>query len=123
MNKILSLFVGFWNQVRRGDFSALSGLGRYSDLALPIGVMLLIGTFFIPLPTYVLSALLAINLALSFVVLATSLYLRTPIELTSYPTILLITTLFRLCLSVSVRKTFPSAIRNQFLNHSPNGGA
>jgi type III secretion protein V len=45
------------------------------------------------------------NLALSFIVLMKSLSIATPAQLTSYPTLLLVTTIFRLCLSVSVMRS------------------
>lgn len=92
-------------------FQSLSGAGalkfltRHSDLLLPIGLMLAIGTFFISIPVWLISILVVLNLAISFIVLGTSLYISSPLQLTAYPTILLITTLFRLCLSVSVSRS------------------
>ena len=83
----------------------LKFLTRHSDLLLPVGVMLAIGTFFISIPTGLISILVVLNLAISFIVLGTSLYISSPLQLTAYPTILLITTLFRLCLSVSVSRS------------------
>ena len=92
--------------MKLGNISAL--LTRYSDLLLPVGLMLAIGTFFVQLPTGVISVLIALNLAISIIVLSTSLYISTPVQLTSYPSILLLTTLFRLCLSVSVARSILS---------------
>lgn len=88
---------------RSGDL--LKVLAKHTDLLLPIGVMLAIGTFFISIPTPIISVLIVLNLAVSFIVLGTSLYITSPLQLTAYPTILLITTLFRLCLSVSVSRS------------------
>lgn len=88
--------------VRSGNFLTL--LTRHADLMLPVGLMLAIGTLFFSLPTWLISILVVFNLAISFVVLGTSLYITSPLQLTAYPTILLITTLFRLCLSVSVAR-------------------
>lgn len=88
--------------VKSGDF--LKIIASQSDLLLPIGLMLAIGTFFFSIPTSVISILIVFNLAISFVILGTSLYISSPLQLTAYPTILLITTLFRLCLSVSVAR-------------------
>jgi type III secretion protein V len=83
----------------------LKFLAKHSDLLLPIGLMLAIGTFFISIPVWLISILIVLNLAISFIVLGTSLYISSPLQLTAYPTILLITTLFRLCLSVSVSRS------------------
>ena len=89
--------------VRSGNL--LRTMAKHSDLLFPIGVMLAIGTFFISIPTALISVLIVLNLAIAFVILGTSLYISSPLQLTAYPTILLITTLFRLCLSVSVARS------------------
>jgi len=68
-------------------------------------VMLMIGTLFLPLPPVLITLLVISNLALSFIVLMKSLSIATPAQLTSYPTLLLVTTIFRLCLSVSVMRS------------------
>ncbi|HVF56623.1 MAG TPA: type III secretion system export apparatus subunit SctV [Pyrinomonadaceae bacterium] len=102
MNRILAPFKPLWLELKRGNISAL--LARYSDLLLPFGLLLVIGTFFIPIPTALLSALIIVNLAVSIIVLMTSLYISSPTQLTSYPTILLLTTVFRLGLSISATR-------------------
>ena len=103
MNKVLASLGPFWQELKRGNVTGL--LTRYSDMLLPLGVMLAIGTLFVPLPPVVLSILIVVNLAVSIIVLATSLYITTPTQLTSYPTILLLTTVFRLTLSVSATRS------------------
>jgi type III secretion protein V len=103
MDRLFRQFNKLWRDVRRGDILRL--LSRHNDLILPLVLMLVITTLFIPIPTPLISVLLVLNLAISFIVLATSLYISSPVQLTSYPTILLLTTLFRLCLSVSVARS------------------
>ena len=103
MEKILAQLSSLWGELRRGNVSGV--LSRYSDLLLPVGLMLAIGTLFVPLPPAVISVLIVVNLAVSVIVLATSLYITTPTQLTSYPTILLLTTVFRLTLSVSATRS------------------
>lgn len=95
----LDKFVG---DLKSGNF--LKVIAKHTDLLLPIGLMLAIGTFFVSIPAWMISILVVVNLAVSFIVLGTSLYISSPLQLTAYPTILLITTLFRLCLSVSVSR-------------------
>jgi len=95
-------FSKIYQDVTNGNY--LKTIARHSDLLFPIGVMLAIGTFFISIPTALISILIVLNLAIAFVILGTSLYISSPLQLTAYPTILLITTLFRLCLSVSVSR-------------------
>lgn len=96
-------FNKFIGDIKSGN--ALKVIAKHSDLLLPIGLMLAIGTFFIGIPTWMISVLIVVNLAISFIVLGASLYITSPLQLTAYPTILLITTLFRLCLSVSVSRS------------------
>ncbi len=90
----------------QGNLTAM--LAKYKDLLLPIGLLLVVGTLFIPLPAEVVSVLILINLAISITVLVTSLFINSPVQLTSYPTILLLTTIFRLTLSVSVTRNILS---------------
>ncbi len=54
-----------------------------------------------PLPSFLLDILIVTDILLSVVVLMVSLYLVRPVEFTSYPTTLLLLTLFRLALNVS----------------------
>ncbi|HEY0170049.1 MAG TPA: FHIPEP family type III secretion protein, partial [Pyrinomonadaceae bacterium] len=102
MESFLKRLGASWGELRRGNVSGL--LARYGDLLLPVGLMLAIGTLFVPLPPAVISGLIVVNLAASVIVLSTSLYITTPTQLTSYPTILLLTTVFRLTLSVSATR-------------------
>ena len=55
----------------------------------------------IPLPTWMLDLLFIANLAISFVILLTTMYIRESLEFSVYPSLLLITTLLRLALNVS----------------------
>ncbi len=96
-------FGKIYQEITNGNFTKT--IARHSDLLFPVGVMLAIGTFFISIPTALISILIILNLALAFVILGTSLYISSPLQLTAYPTILLVTTLFRLCLSVSVSRS------------------
>ena len=89
--------------VKNGN--ALNFLAKHSDLLLPVGIMLAIGTLFVSIPAWLISILVVFNLAISFIILGTSLYISSPLQLTAYPTILLITTLFRLCLSISISRS------------------
>jgi flagellar biosynthesis protein FlhA len=71
------------------------------DLILASGVLLILALLLVPLPPFMLDFLLATNIGISILILLVSLYLRTPLDLASFPTILLITTLFRLGLNVA----------------------
>ncbi|HRS02577.1 MAG TPA: flagellar biosynthesis protein FlhA, partial [Bacteroidota bacterium] len=74
---------------------------RNPDLILAAGVLVIMALLLIPLPPFMLDVLLAVNISISVLILLISLYLRTPLEFSSFPTILLLTTLFRLGLNVA----------------------
>ena len=86
-------------QVMEGNLNTV--LTRYSDILLALLVIAIIAVMIVPLPPFLLDILLATNIAISVVLLMTSLYLPNALSLASFPTILLITTLFRLALNVS----------------------
>src|SRR5690554_5414472 len=76
-------------------------LKRYSDVFLAGLVIGIIGMMIVPLPTLVLDLLLALNIALAVTLLMVSLYIPSALKIAAFPSILLITTLFRLALNVS----------------------
>ncbi len=65
------------------------------------GILLILALLVLPIPTFVLDALLAVNLAFSVLILLVSVYLINPLELSSFPTLLLVATLYRLGLNVA----------------------
>src|SRR5438477_12979085 len=72
-----------------------------AQIGLPIAVVIILMTVIIPLPSILLDVLISANIALSVVILLSSLYLLRPIEFSSFPSILLISTLFRLSLNIA----------------------
>jgi type III secretion protein V len=75
--------------------------GRLADGVLAGLVMLIIAMMVVPLPTWLLDQLIALNLALSLLLLITAMYVPHGMAFTSMPSVLLITTLYRLALNVS----------------------
>ena len=71
------------------------------EVALALGVISVLVLLILPVPAFLLDALLAISLASSILILMTSLFIKKPLEFTSFPTVLLVTTLFRLALNVA----------------------
>ncbi|BFI55715.1 secretion system apparatus protein SsaV [Yersinia pseudotuberculosis] len=71
-----------------------------------LAVMLLVAVFMmiLPLPTMMVDLLIAINLAFSVILLMISIYLRDPLEFSVFPSLLLITTLYRLALTISTTR-------------------
>ncbi len=79
---------------------------KFKKTDLFIGVYLLAAIFclFISVPTWLLDILLAINIAVSMIILFTALYAKEALDLQAFPTILLFTTIFRIALNVSSTK-------------------
>ena len=72
-----------------------------ADGALAVLVMSSVGMMIIPLPTMLLDLLIAANIALGLLMLLVAMYLRDGLAFSAMPTVLLITTLYRLALNVS----------------------
>jgi type III secretion protein V len=73
----------------------------FADGALAFFVIAVVGLMVVPLPTWLLDLLIASNLACSVAVLLVALYVGEALKIAAFPTLLLITTLFRLSLNVS----------------------
>src|SRR6202167_6335072 len=79
----------------------LGALIRKSDLGLAVGIMAILIVLILPLPTWLLDVSLAFSLSLSILILMTAVFIRKPLEFSSFPTILLITTMLRLALNLA----------------------
>ncbi|HYD65688.1 flagellar biosynthesis protein FlhA [Azospirillum sp.] len=79
---------------------AKSSLKR-GDIAMAAGIMLIVVGLIMPLPSLMLDMLLAVNITVSVLILMVVLFIAKPLELSSYPTILLLTTLLRLSLNMA----------------------
>lgn len=82
----------------------MDGLVKYRSLALPVFTLALILVILIPLPTPVMDLLLLINITLSGIVLLTVMYVNGPLEFSSFPSLLLGMTLFRLVLNTATTR-------------------
>jgi type III secretion protein V len=84
---------------------AISGDGsRYSDLVLVAGVVAILAMMVLPLPTLMIDSLVGINIAIGVVLLLVALYIGSPLEFSVFPSVLLMTTLFRLALSIATTR-------------------
>lgn len=88
----------------KSGFPSLGEIGdiiKRGDLALAIGVMTILVVLILPLPSIVLDLFLAVSITLSILILMTSLFIQAPLEFSSFPTILLISTMMRLSLNMA----------------------
>lgn len=81
-----------------------SHLNRFSDLVLALLLVAIIGLLILPLPTGLVDFLIAVNLMISVVMLMLSLYLPRALAFSTFPSMLLFTTLFRLALNVTTTR-------------------
>nr|ABE68918.1 FlhA [Azospirillum brasilense] len=91
-----------------GNMSALTdmvavakGALKRGDLIMAAGIMLIVVGLILPLPPMLLDMMLGLNVTISILILMVVLFIEKPLELSSYPTILLITTLLRLSLNMA----------------------
>lgn len=84
-------------------FSAggLKALAGSSDIMMAIGVMCIILMLIVPMPSWMLDFALASSITFSVMILMTSLFIEKPLQLSSFPTILLIATMLRLGLNMA----------------------
>ncbi|MEX0978268.1 MAG: FHIPEP family type III secretion protein, partial [Pirellulales bacterium] len=78
--------------------------GRTQDLVLPLAMIASVLVILVPLPAPVMDLLLAANIAVAVIVLLTTIYVRTPLEFSIFPSLLLATTLARLVLNVATTR-------------------
>ncbi|PRP69749.1 EscV/YscV/HrcV family type III secretion system export apparatus protein [Chromobacterium amazonense] len=82
----------------------LHGLQSRQDVVLAAMLLMAIFMMIVPLPTLLVDVLIAINLALSITLLMMAVYIREPMEFSAFPAVLLITTLYRLALTISTSR-------------------
>src|SRR5271170_7556808 len=90
---------------RAGPYAAL--LRKYApgtDVGLALGVVALLSVLILPLPPIILDLGLALSITASVLVLMVAMFLGRPLDFTSFPTLLLLTTLLRLSLSVATAR-------------------
>lgn len=79
-------------------------MSQRQDLALVLVLVLTIGMLIMPLPAAFADVLIGCNLSLSVLLLMVAVYLRSPLDLTALPGMILVSTVFRLALEVTVTR-------------------
>jgi type III secretion protein V len=79
----------------------LTSLTRRSDVALALLLVAIITMMILPMPTLLLDLLIGLNMGIAILLLMISIYIPTPLAFASFPSILLLTTLFRLSLGIA----------------------
>ena len=79
-------------------------IARYSDLVLVAGVIAIVAMMVLPLPAWLIDLLVAANIASGLLLLLLGIYIASPLEFSVFPSVLLMTTLFRLSLSIATTR-------------------
>jgi type III secretion protein V len=84
--------------------SLLTKVAARTELAAAVLVVAIVVVMVLPIPVFVLDILIALNLAVSALLVVLAIYLPGPLAFSSFPSVLLLTTLFRLAISVATTR-------------------
>ena len=87
----------------------LNGLARYRTLFVPVAFVSLLAVIVVPVSPLIMDLLIAANLALASIVLLTTIFIERPLDFSVFPSLLLVTTLFRLVLNVATTRLILTA--------------
>ncbi|MBW8881300.1 MAG: FHIPEP family type III secretion protein, partial [Asticcacaulis sp.] len=82
-------------------FSEIQGWLKRGEVIMAVGVISIIVILIVPMPPFVLDILLSLSITSAILILMTGLFIKRPLEFSSFPTVLLVTTLFRLALNIT----------------------
>ena len=83
----------------------LAGPRSYSDIVLVFGVVAIVALMILPLPMAAIDTLVAVNILIGIGLLLIAIYIPTPVAFSSFPSVLMLTTLFRLALSIAITRS------------------
>lgn len=82
----------------------LGRLQNYSDALIVVLILMILGAMVLPIPPLMLDILLTTSITFSLVMLMETVYVKNPLDISSFPSLLLIATLFRLSLNVATTR-------------------
>lgn len=82
----------------------LEAITKYSDYLVALTAIIVVGMLIVPIPSWLLDVLLTLNITMAMTVLLATIYTPQPLEFASFPSMLLVTTLFRLALNISATR-------------------
>ncbi|MCG8317643.1 MAG: type III secretion system export apparatus subunit SctV [Pseudomonadales bacterium] len=91
------------NKEKEGFFSLLSNAG-YRDVILAAGIVMIVALMIFPLPLALLDSLIAVNILLAISLVLIGIYIPSPVAFSSFPSVILLSTLFRLSLSIATTR-------------------
>ena len=84
-----------------GVFGKGSFIQKYSDVLIAVAIVIIVVMMIIPLPTLLLDLLICLNITIALLVVVSVIYNKEALDLSIFPSLLLVTTLFRLALNIS----------------------
>lgn len=84
-----------------GVFGKGSFIQKYSDVLIAVAIVIIVVMMIIPLPTLLLDLLICLNITIALLVVMSVIYNKEALDLSIFPSLLLLTTLFRLALNIS----------------------
>lgn len=84
-----------------GVFGKGSFIQKYSDVLIAVAIVIIVVMMIIPLPTLLLDLLICLNITIALLVVMSVIYNKEALDLSIFPSLLLVTTLFRLALNIS----------------------
>lgn len=88
----------------QGLQKGLAAFAGRQDIILAVVLLIAIVMMILPLPTFMVDILIAVNIAFSVILLLIAIYINDPLDLSVFPSLLLITTLYRLSLTISTSR-------------------
>jgi flagellar biosynthesis protein FlhA len=85
---------------------------RFRGLIVPVGFVSLLAVLLVPLPSAMLDVLIALNIALSIIILLTTVYMDEPLDFSAFPSLLLAATMYRLVLNIASTRLVLTADAN-----------
>lgn len=79
-------------------------LKRLTQLAVPVGIVMIVVMLVVPLPAVLLDLLIAVNITGALLILLTTMFVQKPLDFAAFPAVILVMTLFRLALNVSATR-------------------
>jgi flagellar biosynthesis protein FlhA len=79
-------------------------IGKHQDILFVMAILAIMATIFVPLPPFILDFLLTISITMSILVLVTVIYIKEPIKFSVFPSVLLMTTAYRLALNIAATR-------------------
>ena len=98
----------------------LNNVLRQSDVVLAAGVMSMLLIMVVPLPILILDLLLALSITVGVLILFVALFTKSSLEFSSFPSVLLIATIFRLSVNVASTRLILIVVRSKYFLYGAN---